>query len=675
MEEKKSKKSHLPFRLNILFFIVFMLFSSLILRLGYVQIVQGQEYEVQLEKTVNISSPVEAPRGLIYDRYGNLIVDNELLFTVTYTNRSTPTKEMLETARKLNQYITVESSRVNDRDLKEYWSVLYPDEFEEKLTVAEAKERDLSDSDAHDERLAAISEEELAAISKEDMEVFHIWREFTAGYNNLPTKVKRGIAYKEAAEIMENLEDLPGVEIIRDSERVYLYGDTLRSIIGNVGAIPSEQIDYYLANGYARNDTVGTSYLEAQYESVLRGNDGRLDNYMDTDGNILKNPEEILGSRGNDLVLSIDMELQQLAKSAVENNVKKYQYNFIGEPDAYAVVMEPNTGEVLAMVGYNSDLGTFTNSFVVGSSIKGATVLAGLDYGVISPGQYVLDRTLNLPGGVSISSHSPLGYVNHLSALERSSNIYMAEIAMRIIGYAPGVSGTNWGNFYLGYDVLRSYYSQFGLGVKTEIDLPNESAGINGGNIAEPGKMLYLSFGQFDTYTPLQLAQYVSTIANGGYRIAPQVVKEIREPGEDKNELGSISQQLEPKVLNKLSMDESYIDEVKKGFYLVTHGSNGTAAGYFKNEPYDAAGKTGTAQVFVDGKEANNLTFVAYAPYDNPEVAVAVVVPGVSKSTSGINNEIAKDILGHYFDLKKERKGPMHYNDTSGNDDSDSDDQ
>ena len=157
MKEKKAKdkRNHLPIRLNILFFLVFLLFSALILRLGVVQIVQGQEFQEQVERTINVSSPVEAPRGLVYDRYGNLLVDNELLFTVTYTNRNDNQDRMLATARELEKYISLELPRINDRDLREFWGILNPEEFEEKLTVEEAEELEIDEKDFMDSLIQA----------------------------------------------------------------------------------------------------------------------------------------------------------------------------------------------------------------------------------------------------------------------------------------------------------------------------------------------------------------------------------------------------------------------------------------------------------------------------------------------------------------------------------------
>jgi cell division protein FtsI/penicillin-binding protein 2 len=665
MSDKKQKNPHLSVRLNILFFIVFLLFSALILRLGVVQIVQGESFQEELERTVNVSQPVEAPRGIIYDRFGNTLVDNELLFTVTYTNRNTSATEMLETATKLNEFITLDIEEIGnrfERDRKEFWTLLNEEEFLEKLTIEKASEQGLSDSEAHIERLSLISDEELAQLTDEDLEVFLIWREFTRGYNNLPHKVSRSIEYNEVAQIMEHMDILPGIDIIRDSTRKYIFDDTLRSVFGRVGSIPRDGLDSFLSKGYERNEEVGQSYIEAQYEPILRGRKGEIENFMDSGGNSLRNPEHKVGSRGNDLVLTLDMELQQQVLEVIDNEVNSSDARFIEEEDAYVVMMDPNTGEVLSMAGYtdnedSSDLGTFQKAYVVGSSMKGATVLAGFDTGVMSPGQGIIDRALQFDASPDISSVRNLGYVDDLSALERSSNIYMVEVAMRLIGYKYGVTGRNWPAVSPGYDTLRSYYNQMGLGVNTGIDLPGENSGILGKNSTE--NYFMLPFGQYDTYTPMQLAQYVSTIANDGYRIAPTVVKEIREPESAKDQMGALSQQIEPKILNYLDIDETYLNRVQQGFHRVVHGAEGTARGYFQGRDYETAGKTGTAQVSIDGETANNQTFVGYAPYDNPEVAISVVVPGTANiDSAGVANRIAEGALDAYFELKESRNGP-----------------
>ncbi|PYZ99206.1 penicillin-binding protein [Alteribacter lacisalsi] len=676
-KSKSNLKAHVPVRLNILFFVVFILFSALILRLGFVQIVQGEDYQEQLERTINISSPVEAPRGLMYDRYGNVVVDNELQLTVTFTNRRTSSREILETARKLNQYITVEQENPNQRDMRDFFllindlsneeydvmlELLTVDEPYEVLSFQEQRDLGLDDQEAYEERLRRIGDEQLDLITDEGWEVFGIWREFIAGYNYLPHKVSRGVTYEEAALIMENMEDLPGVDIVRDSARSYPYEDSLRGIFGRVGSIQRESLDQYLANGYNRNDLVGNSYLEQQYESVLRGRSGSLNNYMDRSGEFLRNPEEVQGKRGNDLILGVDMELQQRVEEIVADEISSSAHQFVGDEQAYVVMMDPHTGDVLSMVGHGENVNdSSVTQFATeaGSSIKGATVLTGYETGVFAHGEQIVDRTIDqLPDTPSISSVRALGRINDIQALERSSNIYMAEVGMRLINYIPGVSGTNWGDYVGAYNTLRYYYSQFGLGVETGIDLPSEVTGLKG-STQYPGQMLFLTFGQYDTYTPIQLAQYTSVIANGGYRVAPRLVTEIREPGENKHELGALNKQFEPKVLNRIDMSDQDLARVQQGFYQVMHGSEGTARSYFRNLDYDVAGKTGTAQVTVDGESANNQTLVGYAPYDNPEVAFSIVVPGVQREDAGgIANRIGRDIMEAYFELKDNRPAP-----------------
>lgn len=259
-----------------------------------------------------------------------------------------------------------------------------------------------------------------------------------------------------------------------------------------------------------------------------------------------------------------------------------------------------------------------------------------------------------------------MGYINDLTALKMSSNVYMFKTAMNIAG-VQYVRGGTLDIPQKAFDTMRYYFGQFGLGVKTGIDLPNESAGQMGKG-TQPGFLLDLSIGQYDTYTPLQLTQYISTIANGGYRMQPQVVKEIREPAAKPEEVGKVVQAMEPKVLNRVDMPESQIKRVQEGFRQVFNDSGGTATKYFAGAPYKAAGKTGTAQTVYGGdkeigrnakgerKETYNLTMVGYAPLEDPEVAFSVVVPWVDDK-SGINGYISRDIMDAYFDLKKEENG------------------
>ncbi|WP_252314836.1 penicillin-binding protein 2 [Sinobaca sp. H24] len=662
MASRKTRKSHLPKRLNVLFFAVFILFSALILRLGFIQIVQGDSFEQDLEEASEPVTRIDAPRGVMYDRNGEIAVDNQLILSLTYTNSSSVSdEERLDIAERLSGYMEMDTDSITDRDLRDYWLITREEEAEALLSEEEMAAAGENGEDPYDLQLEKITEEQLSDIQGTELETVAVWREMISGYNDSPQRVKENLTREEAHEVSVRLEELPGVDLLRDSNRQYVFDESFPGFFGSVGSIPRETIDEYLALGYDRSDLVGTSFLEEEYESALRGVKGEL---LDAE-EALGNGAETTGRRGNDLVLSVDMALQQDLETIVDEQVGGQSGNFVNEEDAYAVMIEPSTGEVLAASGYQDQVGTVSSSFEMGSTVKMATVLAGLQEGVVTADTYINDTPIDLPGTPSISSASnSIGSVNYLGALERSSNIYMSEIAMRLADYERG-STFNTANVQEAYDTMRYYYNQFGLGTETGIDLPSESSGISGG-YGDPGNLLYLSFGQFDTYTPMQLAQYVSTIANDGYRVEPHFVKEVRHSNPDKSNMGSISQQIEPSIMNKIDIDDEYIDMAQEGMLEVVEGSNGTARSYFSDAPYEIAGKTGTAQVTVRNEgtgeldsNAANQAFVGYAPYDNPEVAIAVIVPYTyleeNGGRNGVANTIAREAMDAYFELKEER--------------------
>jgi len=342
-------------------------------------------------------------------------------------------------------------------------------------------------------------------------------------------------------------------------------------------------------------------------------------------------------------------------------------------------MMDPHTGEILALSGkqyaFNEEknkyefndfaAGNFTTSYAVGSAVKGATVLTGYMTGVYSPGATLLDEPLTIKDTNSKSSwFNRAGgiWISDKKALERSSNVYMFKTAIAIGDgkYRKGQSLII--DKEKAFRVMRDHFGQFGLGIRTGIDLPGEQNGFRGSlELADAGNVLDFSIGQYDTYTPLQLAQYVSTIANGGYRIQPRVVKEIRDPGEAGEDLGPLAQEMKPKVLNKVDASARGIKQVQEGFWNVFHGPQGTGIKYFNSpdiSPLRAAGKTGTAETRDRGRDVWNVTLVAYAPYEDPEIAMSVIVPSAylkTASSNNINMEIGQRALKAYFDLKEKR--------------------
>ncbi|WP_078553006.1 peptidoglycan D,D-transpeptidase FtsI family protein [Bacillus alkalicellulosilyticus] len=660
----RKNKNHIPYRLNLLFLVVFVLFSALVLRLGIVQIVQGEEFVRQLENTNNTTARIDAPRGLIYDRYGNLVVDNQLQLSIIYTpGKSTSHAEKLEVAKKLEQLIEVEEeaiNRINERDRKDYWILTRPEDAKAKLSPEEQKELNNDPKDVYELTLERITEEDFEEITAKETRVLAIKREMDLGYALSPQRIKQAVSDEEAHIVGEHLSELPGVDILRDSTRVYRFGDTFRSYLGNTNHIPKEKIDYFLSRGYERSDLVGISYLEQQYEEVLRGQKAVIESVTNR-GDVIGEKEK-LGLRGNDLVLTIDMELQQKIDQIVEKRVNQYSGSYIRDRSAYVAIMCPKTGEILALSGYPDSTGVIFNSFAMGSAVKGATVLMGYDSGVINRGDSLHDTPITLPGlAPKDSAGRRLGWINDVSALQQSSNVYMFYIAMRMAGYNYGTNCC-WRDIPGTFEQMRSYYSQFGLGAETGIDLPNVSNGMSGG-IGQGGNLLDFSIGQFDTYTTLQLVQYTATIANDGYRMQPRLVKEILEPGLQKDEMGPVVHQMSPTVLNRVTMSDADLQRVQQGFQAVLRSPGTWGNASFKYATKVAA-KTGTAQVRVPIEggypvDGNNQTLIAYAPYDDPEIAVAVVVPHVRIKADAVSREIMTDVLDSYFELKGKRKGTL----------------
>ena len=681
---KNEKRKSLPIRLNILFLLAFIIFTIVVVRLGMVQIVFGEDYtnEVQKQEEVDVSTSV--PRGKIYDRNLNTIVKNKPMNAITYTRTSsTSQKDRLKIAKKLAEMIKIDTDKITERDKKDYWILTRPKEAEKLITDEDrkkVKDGKLKEDDLYQLQLDRITEDKLNELTDQDLKVLAIKRQMDSGYALTPQYIKnKGVTAKEMAVVSEHLDELPGVDVTSDWKRDYPYNGLLRTMIGSISdsneGLPKSLLDHYLSLGYNRNDRVGKSYLEAEYENVLQGQKEKVKNITNKSGDIVDTEVISEGKSGKDLVLTIDVDMQKEIEKIIEDELKsaKAQHSAPLLDRAFVVMMDPRNGEVLSIAGKQLKnesgklkvddyaLGAMTSSYAMGSAVKGATVLTGLQTGAINLNTTFLDEPLYIGKGKPKKSWaSNLGTLGIQGALEKSSNVFMFKTAIAL-GKGQYKAHQPLDLQTKAFDTFRYYFSQFGLGVKTGIDLPNEATGYKGSQRL-PGFLLDYSIGQYDTYTPLQLAQYVSTIANGGYRMKPQLVKEIREP-DSKKGIGAVTQSVQPEVLNKLDMSDQYIKEVQNGFRRVM--TKGTAAGQFASASYKPAGKTGTAQSFYDGPDKSktgtptyNTTLVAYAPYDNPEVAISVVVPWVYNDYGqrySITNELGRKVLDKYFELKSKQ--------------------
>src|SRR5699024_332487 len=272
-----------------------------------------------------------------------------------------------------------------------------------------------------------------------DLQIIAIKKELDKAYELTPEVIKnKDIPMEEYARIAEHLTELPGINATTDWERKYLYKDTLKSVIGSITSkeqgIPAEQEKYYLTRGYNRNDRVGKSGLEEEYEDLLRGRKEVIRYTTTKSGDVIGSDIAVEGERGKDLVLSMDMEFQEKVDEILLKELKSAKGSNPFLEDVLAVAMNPKTGDILALSGfhYNKEENEYQNmphktvydAHEPGSSVKCATVLAGLQSGVISPGQVFYDRPIVIKGTPSKASYQSLGAVNDITALKRSSNVY-----------------------------------------------------------------------------------------------------------------------------------------------------------------------------------------------------------------------------------------------------------
>ena len=661
--------------------VMILVFVGVAVRLFQLQVLENKKYEEKLvESTEKIIEGPSSPRGRIYDRNYNLLVDNEAVKTIYYKKEDNiTTKEEIKLAYKIADLINLDYNKLSEKMLKTFWYKNNPEQAKSKITKKEWQkynERKLNDDDINNMIYERITLEELSVYNENDKEAAYIYYLMNKGYSYAEKVIKnKDVTDEEYAEISENIDNLHGVNTKLDWERVYLYGDTFKSVLGSVSSstqgIPSELTDYYLDNGYSMDDRVGISYLEYQYEKYLKGKKAK---YKIKNGNNYELVSE--GKRGNDIVLTIDINLQKYLEDTLSEEVltTKREINTQYYDHSFVVVADPRNGEILAMAGKKAvrkDDGTYkisdytpgviTTSVTPGSIVKGASILVGYKYGAISIGEYQTDECIKIKSTPEKCSWRTLGYINDINALAYSSNVYQYKIAIKVGGgtykYNEGLSLEE-----SAFDKYREMYKSFGLGVKTGIDLPSESLGYSG-NSKMPGHLLDFSIGQYDTYTPIQISQYINTIASNGTRYQPYLLKEVYKSPDDNNEkFGEKIYTAEAKKLGNVDVETKYMDRMKEGFRAVVSYGLGTT--YMGNYQSIGAGKTGTSQSFIDtdndGKvdtETISTSFVGYAPYDNPKMSIVVISPDVAtanaETTSSINKRLSSKIVNKYFEIYK----------------------
>ncbi|MDB6229423.1 peptidoglycan D,D-transpeptidase FtsI family protein [Lactobacillus amylovorus] len=686
-----NKQSSTPIRMRIILGVILVLFAMLIGQLAYLQLVYGSRFKAEVQQSDSTVISNQVPRGVMYDAKGRVLVGNKATNAITYTkSASTTTTQIYQISNALSNYIKITDEKPTKQMVADYYLA---DENNNTKISAQLPKSDKVDADGNKKTNSEIYKAELNYVEKMNLKLNEkqktaalIFNKISGAYTLSTIYIKnKGLTDKEIAQVGEHLSELPGVGIGTEWQRSYPNGSSIQSIIGSVSTeksgLPSDNLQYYLRNGYSRNDRVGTSYLEKEYEPLLKGTKSTSRVTTKSNGNIQQTKTVYNGQAGASLMLTIDAKYQKQVQAALKRVYSSAESAGAARYSngAYAVAMNPQTGALLAVAGINRNtntgkttdnaLGVINQSFVMGSAVKGATVSGGLINHIITPINNTLpDTPIYLPGSPVKKSVYPIGTFSSLdaeTALEVSSNIYMMDLAMKWVGakYVP--------KQYIhmpndSFDILRRNFAMFGLGQKTGVDLPGEVSGIEGksfnskGNILS-GSVLDLAYGNYDAYTPIQLVQYVSTIANGGYRMQPYIVQSVGKTSRDGKKI-YINYNKKPNVQQAIPWTPDELNVVRQGFWRVVHGTNGWGTAHpLKNVKPSISGKTGTAQTFYyDAEHPNrkhnieliNATFIGYAPSKNPKLAVAVVFPGLDPDGEGTYTlQVAKAMIQDYFKL------------------------
>ncbi len=488
-------------RLTIVALVTVLLFVCIAGRLIDIQVRQKEEYATKLDIYSMKKQVISTPRGQMIDRNGKQVVKTVSSMNITYyPTENVTAKEQWELAMKFAKQFEISTKDLTLRDLQDAYITLhtdangYNDQANHLLSEAELK---LSDDEIYQLKLERISEEminkEMDASTKAAWVVYHAME--INSQSSHSRVIMENVDEDKVAYLTEHKSDYPGFDVDFSSwKREYPYKNTLRDVLGQVTTskqgLPSELMQYYSAKGYEMNSRVGKSGLEQQYEELLSGTSKISTIKYDTDGNAIFT-EVNSGKKGYDIQLTIDIEFQKKVDEILKKTMKTYAGKG-NRPDMdrlFVSLMNPNTGEIYAMSGMlksddeiiNYASGNYLEGYTPGSVVKGATVFMGLNEGVVKKEEQIFDGPMRIRGTPQIASYRNYGNVDAVNALRVSSNIYMVNIAIRLAKstYVPN------GPLLIDdaaavFKLMRNYYSMFGLGVLTGLDVPNEQLAFTG---------------------------------------------------------------------------------------------------------------------------------------------------------------------------------------------------
>ena len=654
-------------RIFIFGIIICLIFAVVSVRLVFLQIRNQEDYAAKLENYSSQKQTDSTARGEMVDRNGKVIAKTVSSHNIVYfPPKDTTSEEQWTLAQTFAKDFKVDHKGMTNSDYQDLYMFLHKDEKGNKDSgknlLSEQEKETLTAEEQEKKIRSRITMKMVDELADDDIkDAFSVYLSMRMLPNNQNKVILEDVDSDSVAKLMENKDKYRGFDVNLGSwKREYPYKDTLRDVLGSITTskqgVPSELRSYYEAMGYSLTDRVGQSGLEKQYEDLLSGTPRVSEISYDSDGTAIMN-ETSSGKNGYDLHLTIDVELQKKVDDILEDTLKKYAGTAGREKfkKAIVVLMNPQTGEIYAMSGkyldedgkiQNYSSGAYLDAFASGSVVKGATVYMMLDQGIQTRYSTEQDEQMKIAGTPFKQSFNTYGTVNSIRALAVSSNVYMFKSVIKLAGgnyvYNQPLGITNE-MAQKTFKLMRNYYSMFGLGTKTGLDVPNEAQGFTG-NTMNPGLLLDYSIGQYDNYTPIQLVQYAATIANGGKKVQPKLVNTATEVNTDYTVYENKTQ-----VLSALPGSKEDLETIQMGFREVVAGEH--AIDPIKSLDVQVAAKTGTAEV----EDFTNASLVGYAPYDKEaKVAFACSVPESATNDQSVAGNlcaynIMPEVLKEFF--------------------------
>lgn len=675
------KKANIKLRFNIINTIVYVVSLILILQLFNLQIVNGEEYREKSNTKLSRESKLEASRGSILDKTGNKLATTKMGFSLELYKSKVDNETLNEAILKMIKVLEENEDTFTDTlpiTLEPYGFTLGDEEAERKWKEKNKLDKNLSAEECFYklQEKYKITNQDLSEVRK----IMGIRYEIAqAGYSSTKSVViAKDISRASANQFNERSAEFPGVNVIVEPIRTYQKGNLASHIIGYIGKISEKEYDQKKEQGYDNDDYIGRTGIEAVFEEYLKGKDGIKQIDMAVEGTATDEYISQEAVAGSDIVLSIDANLQLVTEQALANNIHKINNGGFGKQystnSGAVVVMNVKTGEVLAMASYpdfepelfvggissenwkkyheNSNNPLYNRAvqgaYAPGSIYKMVSAVAALESGVTNTKEKVNDT------GVYPYAHKPVcwywtdfhrghGYLNVTGAIQHSCNFYFYEMGRR-----------------MGIDVLEKYSKYFGLGEKTGIELPNENSGTlaskslveSKGREWKLGDMLSAVIGQsYNNFSPIQIAKYISMIANGGKKINPTIIKSVINADGTEVSKDEIEKYVNEKLgltqdtNEDLNINDKNLEAVRDGMKSVTSETGGTAYSIFKDFNIEVGGKTGSAEA----GNKTNAWFAGYAPFNDPEIAVVVMVENGGHGL--YTAEVVRDIIAQYFGM------------------------